>query len=259
MKMKGEKMKKIIIAAALSLLLLSSACSVMGGSCCKEKKVEKECCPKDEPCKKKDCKKKQSDCKNKDGDCKKKECDPSKRDSAEKAAPQMSEKEMMKAITEAATPGEEHARLDALVGEWTTTGKFWMGPGKEPEVSKGTGSSKWIMGKRFIKEDFTGKWMGQPFTGMGILGYDKVKKEYTSTWIDTMGTGVMSSSGHYDSGKNHLVMDTVFACPMSDGEKKGKAVTRIISKDEHVFEMYDIAPDGTELKMMEIVYKRKKK
>ena len=37
--------------------------------------------------------------------------------------------------------------------------------------------------------------MGQPFSGVGIDGYDNLRKKYVTTWIDTMGTGIFSMEG----------------------------------------------------------------
>ena len=172
------------------------------------------------------------------------------------AMPPMNSEEMMAKMKEAATPDDNHEKLKPLVGKWKTEAKMWMEPGKEPQVTKGTSTAQWILGKRFLKEDFSGKFHGQPFQGTGTLGYDKVKKKYVSTWIDSMGTGIMQSEGTYDDMNKSIGMSTSFFCPATGGEKKGRTVTRIISNKEHVFEMYDIGPDGKEMKVMEITYKR---
>ena len=43
---------------------------------------------------------------------------------------------------------------------------------------KSTGSSevKWIMGGRYLEQTATGTSMGQEFHGMGLMGYDNMKK-----------------------------------------------------------------------------------
>lgn len=168
----------------------------------------------------------------------------------------LTQEEMMKAMQESATPGIEHARLEPLVGNWAVTVKFWMSEDAKPEVSYGTSRTRWVLGKRFIQEDFSGKWMGKPFTGLGMLGYDKVKGSYTSSWIDNMGTGMMNSYGSFNDSVNQLEMWTRFHCPVA-GKKKGKSVTTIIGKNEHVFEMFEVGKGGVETRVMEIRYKRK--
>ena len=43
-----------------------------------------------------------------------------------------------------------------------------------------------------------GKMKDMQFKGMGIEGYDNVKKKFVGSWIDNMGTGIMMSEGTYD-------------------------------------------------------------
>ena len=54
---------------------------------------------------------------------------------------------------------------------------------------------KWILGNRYLEEQYAGSFMGQPFTGLGFQGYDNVAKRYVGTWMDTMSTGMMMSTG----------------------------------------------------------------
>lgn len=53
---------------------------------------------------------------------------------------------MMEKWKEFATPNENHRVLDALVGDWDYTVKWWMSPDAKPEVSTGTSEIEWIMG-----------------------------------------------------------------------------------------------------------------
>jgi hypothetical protein len=164
----------------------------------------------------------------------------------------------MKLAHEAMTPGAEHKQLEMLVGEWTTSSKFWMTPDSKPEVSKGSASHTLILGKRFIQEKYRGKWLNLPYEGFGLIGYDKAKKAYVSVWLDNMGTSMMSSEGSFNQANNSLDMNTEYSCPVSGSTTKGRAVSRFISKNEYVYEMYGPDMSGKEFKMMEIVYKRKK-
>ena len=168
----------------------------------------------------------------------------------------MNSQEMMDRMKKAGAPGAEHAQLQPLVGKWKATTKWWQDPTRDPEVSTGTSESKWIMGKRFIREEYHGKMMGQPFEGEGLLGYDNVAKEYISTWMDTMSTGLMTSTGKYDAASRSLEMTGTMSCPLLEHKMENRMVTRIVNDREHVFEMYDMTPDGKEFKNLEITYKR---
>lgn len=170
----------------------------------------------------------------------------------------MTPEEMMAKVEEAATPGAQHEMLAPLVGKWKTEGKFWMAPDQEPTVEKGTAKSEWVLGKRFVKEEFKGTWNKKPFQGTGMLGFDNVKDSFVSTWSDSLGTGIMTSEGNFDPMKKEIVMTASFSCPITGGVRESKMITRILSKDKHVLEMFDVAPDGKEMKTMEITYTRKK-
>ena len=85
--------------------------------------------------------------------------------------------EMMKKMELAGTPGPQHKALDPLVGEWNVEVRKWDSPDRPPTVSKGSASAKWIMGSRFIQEEFGGEFMGKPFSGLMIIGYDNTKQK----------------------------------------------------------------------------------
>jgi Protein of unknown function (DUF1579) len=99
--------------------------------------------------------------------------------------------------------------------------------------------------------------MGQPFEGMGIMGYDNEKKQYQSVWIDNMGTGIMTGSGNYDPNTKTLTDQGKFSCP-AEGEKSYRAVLKMKDNDNFTYEWYMAGPDGKEFRAMEIVYTRKK-
>src|SRR5687768_2128667 len=85
----------------------------------------------------------------------------------EKAKPgAMDEKAMMEAMQKAATPGDAHKKLDAMVGTFDAKVKMWMDPSKPAEESTGTSVSTWVLGNRFVETKHEGTFMGQPFSGM---------------------------------------------------------------------------------------------
>src|SRR5262245_55052401 len=82
-------------------------------------------------------------------------------------------KAVMEAYSKASQPGDEHKKLEPMIGSWTYTSKFWMDPSQPPAVSSGTCERKWIMGGRFVREEIKGDLFGSPFEGFGLVGYDK--------------------------------------------------------------------------------------
>ena len=164
--------------------------------------------------------------------------------------------EMMKKAEVAGTPGAAHKALEPLVGNWNAEVQCRMSPDAPPSVTKATAKSSWVMNGRFVQEDFTGEFMGKPFHGMSLTGYDNTKQKYTSVWLDDVHTSIFKSEGHADGGKV-ITLEGKMDCPMT-GQKDMtmKQVIRILSHDKHVFEMHDPSK-GASSKNMEITYTRK--
>jgi hypothetical protein len=177
----------------------------------------------------------------------------------QKQAPKMSPEEqaMMAAWMKFMTPSEGHKMLDGMVGTWNTKVTAWMAPGAPPMESSGVSETTWIMGGRYIQEKATGTFFGQPFNGMGITGYDNAKKQYVGTWVDNMGTGIMSQTGSTTDGKVWSFKGTN-TDPMTGKDSPSEMKITVADKDHYTAEMWAPAPDGKMFKMMEINYSRKK-
>jgi hypothetical protein len=170
-----------------------------------------------------------------------------------------SQEEMMKKWEEAMTPGNAHKNFEQFVGDWDVEAKVYMnGPKGEPSVSKGTAEYKLALGRRYLQQEFTGEMMGQPMNGVGYTGYDNFGKKYVSFWIDNMSTAMSTMEGTMDKEGKTLTMWGKMDEP-STGEKgkKVKYVTRIVDKDKHVFESYDVTSFGDKRPVMVITYTRK--
>src|SRR5438128_6324900 len=174
------------------------------------------------------------------------------------------EAEMMKQMMELAKLNENHKLLAELAGSWSTSVKM-MEPGKEPSVSKGNVTFKSIMNGRYVIGDHTGS-MKMPgadgkmkdfaFKGMSIDGYDNVKQKFISSWMDNMGTGIMTLEGTYDSTTKTFTYTGEME--MMPGMKTPvRAVVKITDKNHHTFEWYENR-GGQETKTLEISYTRKK-
>lgn len=91
-------------------------------------------------------------------------------------------------------PGEEHARLKALVGEWNVVGEFDGGDGSMTK-SEATSSITMILGDRYLRQEVHGSVAGTAFEGRGLIGFDKGSKKWFSLWVDSGGTGLLVSDG----------------------------------------------------------------
>ena len=174
---------------------------------------------------------------------------------SEKLDPKM--QEMMKKAEIAGTPGPAHKALEPLVGNWDAEVKMWMAPDAPPTTSKASATSKWIMNKRFVQMDFNGEFMGKPFRGLSISGYDNTKQKYNNVWIDDMHTMTVVSEGPGTDGNKVITFEGTYDCPITgEKNKASKQIVRIISPDKHIYEMHDPSR-GANSKTMEITYTRK--
>jgi hypothetical protein len=166
--------------------------------------------------------------------------------------------ELMKKFEAFATPGPDHKVLDALVGKWTVHVKWWMDAAAPPMESDGTSEAKWIMGGRYLEEEHKGQMMGMPFEGMGITGFDNLKKKYVGTWIDNSGTGIMTSEGTYDAAKKTMSG----TCEMPDQTMSKYVPCRTVSTmtdaNSHKMEFYMPDKSGKEFRCGELAYTRAK-
>lgn len=163
----------------------------------------------------------------------------------------------MEAYAVASAPGPMHERLSSLAGEYEVTVKSWEAPGSEPTVTTGMATLEMAFDGRYLTEKFKGDMFGQAFKGMGLTGYDKVKDKVVSTWIDNMSTGIMMMEGKFDESGKVITTKGEYTDPVTGETGKLKGVTTIESPEKHRYEMFGMAPDGSEFKMMEIVYMKK--
>src|SRR5689334_10618892 len=173
-----------------------------------------------------------------------------------KAEKQTDPQAMMEAYAKLATPGEPHKQFASLVGSWATTTKEWMEPGKPPTETTGSADMKMLLDGRFLQQEFKGDMMGHPYSGIGISGYDNLRKRYVSTWIDTMGTGIFTMEGTASADGKTITLRGQHA-ELGGGHMTHRAVWKIVDSNTQTFDMYGAHQGGKETKMMEITYTRR--
>jgi hypothetical protein len=163
---------------------------------------------------------------------------------------------MMELWKQAATPGEPHKLFASLVGSWTTSTKEWMEPGKPPTESTGTAEMKMLLDGRFLYQEYNSQMMGQPFSGIGIDGYDNMTNKYVTAWIDTMGTGIFIMEGTASVDSKTITLKGSHPEP-GGGKMSHRAVWKIIDQNNQTFDMYGTHHGQKEMKVLEITYSRK--
>lgn len=168
----------------------------------------------------------------------------------------MDPQEMMEVWKKLGTPGEPHKLFASIAGSYTTHTKEWMEPGKPPMESDGTSESKMLLDGRFLYQEYHAQMMGQPFSGIGIDGYDNLTKKYVTAWIDSMGTGIFFMEGTASADGKTITLRGSHPEP-GGGKMTHRAVWKITNGNNQTFEMYGAHGKEKEMKFLEIVYTRK--
>ena len=163
----------------------------------------------------------------------------------------------LKAWVAAGTPGEFHAALARLAGSYTVESTFWAGPGDATLTSKASCDFTLILGGRVLKQDFKGSMMGQPFEGLGLFGYDTVKKRFVSAWMDSMSTQRLDFEGLCkDKGCTVIELKADYKDPLTGKRRRSRSLY-LEREGKPVMQMFDTDKRGREFKSLELVYTRR--
>ncbi|NNE91347.1 MAG: DUF1579 family protein [Verrucomicrobiales bacterium] len=164
----------------------------------------------------------------------------------------------IKEIREKAEPGPNHALLDPCVGEWKVRMQYRLKPDSNPETAVGKAEIRWILGKRFLEQTIEGKGAAGSLEGIGLIGYDNIRKKYTATWINTMSTGQMRATGAVAGDRRTFQFKATATDPIDGKEKQFDMVFRIVDANTLQYLVYAPNPDGGDrITMMNIGYQRK--
>lgn len=154
-------------------------------------------------------------------------------------------------------PGASHSLLDPFVGEWNVRLTFWSGPQAKASTSTGTSTLSWVLGKRFLQEQFHGEAAGETFDGMGLMGYDNGSRTFKTIWLDSLNTAMTMASGRYIPESNLFELSSSVYDPLVSGEKTVRSTIQFTSNDSYVFTMIDRSPEGKEFVSLTMEYSRK--
>jgi hypothetical protein len=152
-------------------------------------------------------------------------------------------------------PGPEHQLFKMDEGTWDATVEIVPGPGAPPMTSKGVEINTVGCGGLCLVTDFKGEMMGMPFHGHGVSSWDVVKKKYVGTWTDSMSGGLAVGESTWDPATKRLT-GTMEGPDATGTITKLRAVVEY-SGGTRVFTAYAPGPEGTEMQVMRITYKRR--
>ncbi|MFQ5589989.1 MAG: DUF1579 family protein [Phycisphaerae bacterium] len=163
---------------------------------------------------------------------------------------------MIDAFARYAMPGVHHNVLERMVGNWGIKVKYRMNADAPVVESEGTSIRKWILGKRFVLEEFDGGHLAMPFKGFAIYGYDSFEDKYTSAWLDTMNTAITTYKGLCKLKCKAIAFEGLHGDPWTGTKRRSRGITRFVDNDRQVVEIYEPDADGREFKILEIRYER---
>lgn len=161
--------------------------------------------------------------------------------------------EQQAAMEALAQPGEMHTWLGSHVGTYDLDIKTMDAEGK-PATAKATATIAMVLGGRFQEQRLSGTFMGKPYEGYGLTGYDNAKKEFVNYWFDTMGTAPSVARGARSADGKSLAMAGTWDMPT--GPMPFKQVVEVTGEKTMTFKM-TATMGGAEMTMMEATYTRK--
>ncbi len=176
--------------------------------------------------------------------------------------------EGMKKWMDAMKPGSQHEFLAKMVGTWTTKTKITMMPGAPAMETAGEATIRMVHGGRFLLQENTGKMLlpaadgsmkSVDMTGMGMTGFDNLRKQFVMCWTDNMTTGMLTANGSLSQDGKTITMFGQMDEPMT-GEtgKFVRYVTTMVDKDTWKFQI-DEVQYGAPFTVVEVEYSRKAK
>jgi hypothetical protein len=149
----------------------------------------------------------------------------------------------------AAAPGPEAARVARMAGEWEL--QTSMGEGA-PEA--GTSSCR-LMAGGWLIEDVKSAFMGAPFEGHGVFGWDAKQGTYVSVWVDSMEPKLTQHESTWDEARQAFVTEPQMH-DMGSGPTRMHNVLQILGDDAMLFTLTPDQPDAKPV--LTIRYTRKR-
>ena len=182
------------------------------------------------------------------------------------SAQQQPTPEQMKAMLAEMQAGPQHRVLASLEGKWTLDVTYNMGgPQAKPMKARGTATNHMILGGRFLMSEGVSDNPAGPELGgakvemVGIYGFDRRTKEYTTIGLDTMGTYWVTAAGVMKPDKAIVMAgETLDDHAGSKELRKYDMVLKVVDADTYLTQVIFKFANMPDLKIVEIVHRRVK-
>ncbi|MEO1584121.1 MAG: DUF1579 family protein [Planctomycetota bacterium] len=163
--------------------------------------------------------------------------------------------QMMAAMAQANALTEHHERFASMVGVWDGVISADL-PGGGGWESRGVMTNELIMGGRFLKGSWQGEMMGEPFTGVSLMGYSAIAGEHQSIWYDSTANQLNYFTGSSDADGVMTMMGEE-TDPMTGQTLATKDIVSMADADSMSMVRTYVTPEG-EMPGFRIDYTRRK-
>ena len=167
----------------------------------------------------------------------------------------MQNPQYMTDMTAAGAPGSQHEALASRAGSWKIEGKMWMAPGEDSMPMPATATTKVLLGGRYIVEEFRSDFMGMPFEGRLLQGFNNLTQQYWSLWIDNMSTSYWLSHGT-ETSPGTVEFEGTASDLLTPKGRPVRMVTTTGDDGSYTMKMFDSHKDSGEFQTMEMRYVR---
>ena len=148
-----------------------------------------------------------------------------------------------------------HAGLAKTAGEFDIESEFSMAPGAPMQKGKATAKREMILNGMFLRETFKMNFMGMPFEGHLITGWDAMHGKLVSIWVDNSAPAAHVSYGVEKDGK--IIFEGAGPNQMTGKSEPKKMVIENMKDDTWNVNFFDVK-DGKDVLTMKMAYTRKK-
>jgi hypothetical protein len=153
-------------------------------------------------------------------------------------------------------PDAERGTLEAQAGTWDATVEAFLAPGP-PTTSSAVETNHLACDGRWLVTEFKGSFMGQPFEGHGVLGWDTFRKKLVGSWVDSAAAGLQTIEGAFDPEARILTL-LAEGPDLSGKVVTSREITEWKSPDVRVLTIFNPGTLGKESIALRITYKRRK-
>ncbi|MBA3887459.1 MAG: DUF1579 family protein [Acidobacteria bacterium] len=174
-------------------------------------------------------------------------------------AKEVTMEQVMARMKEAAQLGPHHKALGRYLGNWDVEIALLM-PGSPAQRSTGTAVYSWAIDGRWITQRITGQFMGSPYEGFALVGFDNYAKNHVAVAVSSMDTAMIMTRGLVGdpTHKVRTLYGTLDEYTTGELHKPLKVVLRDETDARHVMEIWDLGIGEAGAKVLEYTFTRKK-